>query len=316
MKQLRRILRLAVACGVIAAVAWTPLQASALTTGHTGSGGPALAESGGRLYVGWTGSTGTAGAKGLNLGYSTNAGKTITKIANGETAPQGVGPALDGDGTGVYLAWPSGNASDTLTAAYFNGTAFTCRTSFTGVTTTYSPALADDGSGNLYIAWTDPVGHIEIARLDSSACATTGTMALTGRTTLTETTTAGPALVYDTTDANLGLVVAWTSSGSGSPVEIGSYTGATTLTNLSQVSAPVGSSADPGLAVTTSDLYLMYPGTDGYAYLGYSEGCIPSCFSPTSTGNQASSSIGIAVDGATTYYAFFDPTGHLDVDSF
>jgi len=96
-----------------AALAAAP-QAQALATGHTGSGVPAVTTVGSTLYVAWTGSTGTADAKGLNLGFSTDGGQTITKVANGQTSPQGEGPALDNDGTGVFIAWPGSDTAHTL----------------------------------------------------------------------------------------------------------------------------------------------------------------------------------------------------------
>lgn len=100
-----------------------------------------------------------------------------------EKDPQNEGPALSADGKGVYVAWAAGDNSNTLTAAYYNGSAVTCRTAFPGVTTAHTPTMAVTPTGVRYLAWVDPTNHIDIARLDSSACATTNTTAtLTNRT--------------------------------------------------------------------------------------------------------------------------------------
>ncbi|GAA3453697.1 hypothetical protein [Dactylosporangium matsuzakiense] len=70
-----------------------PARASVVTTTHTGSGAPALAHAGGRLYVAWTGSRGTAAAKEVVVGRSADNGQTITKLSTAERTLQGEGPA-------------------------------------------------------------------------------------------------------------------------------------------------------------------------------------------------------------------------------
>jgi len=300
-----------------AALAAAP-QAQALATGHTGSGVPAVTTVGSTLYVAWTGSTGTADAKGLNLGFSTDGGQTITKVANGQTSPQGEGPALDNDGTGVFIAWPGSDTAHTLRIAYYNGSGFTCVTTLTGATTSYSPALTHDGSGHRYLAWTDLTGHLEFAGVDSSGCATTHTMALTGRLTVPQTAAAGPALVFDTSGAGNGVVVAWPGSDSAHELNVASYTGSATLANQTTVAATPpaqAASTDPvGLTVTESDLYLGYRGTDGDFYETYSEGCSPTCFYQGSAGSPAASGIGAAW-GPSIWWAYFDASGHLNIDN-
>jgi hypothetical protein len=291
--------------------------ADALTTGHSGSGRPALADSGGRLYLGWTGSTSYPTGYELDLGWSTDAGKTITKIAQSERVPLGEGPALSGDGSGVYVAWAAANNADTLTASYFDGTSLSCRTAFTGVVTPHAPAMVTDPSGTRYLAWTDAAGHLNVAHLDSSACATTHTMALTDRVTLTDTSSAGPALVYDSSgSSNLGVLIAWTGTDAGHTVTVATYTGSATLSGRSVVTAPVGASGAPGLAVAVSDLYLGFVGTDGTIYFGYSEGCIPTCFHPVATSEQSVSGYGLSNDSNTFTSGFFDQSAHLTIDVF
>ena len=303
-----RFLRLLAAAAVVAGVGLVPSAAAAVTTGHTGSGRPALALAGNRLYVAWAGSSGTTAAKELVVGYSTSKGQRITKVANTERVPYGEGPALSPDGAGVYLAWPSGTAGDTLVAAYTNGSALTCRTAFTGVVTTHAPALAADPAGTRWLAWTDPSAHLNLARLDTSACATGGAMRLTGRVTLPDTAVAGPALVYDDSgSSNLGFVLAYASGGT---VHIGSFDGSATLTHRTQVT---GSTDAPGLSSGNSDLYLSFRGTDGTVYLAYSEGCLTPCFDQhvSATGEQATAGIGLPAADYGLYRSFFDPTGHL-----
>jgi hypothetical protein len=309
-----RILTAAVAAAAIAAVLIPSAAAEATTTGHSGSGRPALAFTADRLYVGWAGSSGTAAAKELVIGYSTSNGLRITKVPNNEHVPQGEGAALSSDGTGVYLAWPSGT---TLTAAYTTGTGLTCRTAFTGVLTAHAPALATDPTGTRWLAWVDPATHLNLARLDSSACATGGPMRLTGRVTLPDTSVAGPALVYDDSgSSNLGLVLAYPSGGASAAIEVGSFDGSATLTHRARVLTPVGSADAPGLSSGNADLYLSYRGTDGNVYLAYSEGCLTPCFDQhaSPTGEQATAGVGLPATDFGLYRSFFDPTGHLVVE--
>ncbi|MBB5871738.1 hypothetical protein F4553_005117 [Allocatelliglobosispora scoriae] len=307
----RRLALLAGAAAILTATL-APTPASALTTGNTGSGRPALAIVGARLYVAWAGTSGTAAAKDLVIGYSTSAGLRITKVPGAERVPQGEGAALDGDGAGVFVAWPAGNNGNTLTAAYTTGAALTCRTAFTGVVSIHAPALATDPSGVRHLAWVDPSNRINIGRLNSSACATTGAMTLTNRVTLADTTVAAPALVYDDSgSSNLGIVLAWASGDAAHTLKVASFTGSTTLTNRSQVTAAVGTTAAPGLSSGGSDLYVTFRGDDGSAYYGYSEGCIPTCFYAGNLGEPSTAGVGQPSDGDYHYYSYIDPTGHL-----
>jgi hypothetical protein len=292
-----------------------PGSANALTTGHTGSGRPGLALSGGRLYLGWTGSTSYPTGYELDLGWSVDGGKTITKIAQSERVPLGEGPAIDADSSsgGVYIAWSAQNNGNTLTAEYYDSTALSCRTAFTGITTTHSPAMVTDASGIRYVAWTDTAGHLNVARLNSSACATTHTMTLTNRITLADTSIAGPTLVYDSSgSSNLGTLIAWVNSAH--TVTVATYNGTTTLTGRSTVSAPVGASGAPGLGVANSDLYLGFIGTDGNVYYGYSEGCIPTCFNMSTTGETGTSGYGLSTGNSDFYGGLFDTTAHLVIN--
>jgi hypothetical protein len=292
----------------------TPTAAGAVTTGHTGSGRPALAFAGGRLYLAWAGSSGTAAAKELVIAYSTSDGVRDIKIPTTERTPQGEGPALSGDGTGVYLAWPAGNNGNTLTAAYTTGAGLTCRTAFAGVIAAHAPALAADPTGTRYLAWVDPAAHVNVARLDSSTCATTKIMTLAGRITLPDTSIAGPALVFDDSgSSNLGFVLAFDTGDTARSIAVGSFTGTTTLIHRSSVSAPVGSTDGPGLSSGNSDLYLSYRGIDGNVYLAYSEGCLTPCFDQhvNPTGERATAGIGLPSNDAGLFRSYFDPTGHL-----
>ncbi|MBV1851351.1 hypothetical protein [Catellatospora tritici] len=290
----------------------TGVPASALTLGNTGSGRPALALAGARMYIAWAGSSGTAAAKELVVGYSTSAGLRITKVPGAERVPQGEGAALDTDGTGVYVAWPAGDNGNTLTAAYTTGAALTCRTVFTGVVSAHAPALATDPAGVRRLAWTDLSGHLNVGRLNSSACASGGVMTLTNRVVLPETSVAGPALVYDDSgSSNLGLVLAWAAGDSAHSIQVGSFTGSTVLSHRSQVTAAVGSTAAPGLSAATADLYVTFRGDNGSVFYGYSEGCIPTCFYASDLGEQATAGVGQPAEGDSHYYTYFDPTGHL-----
>lgn len=323
MSRRRSTLAFGLACaGALAVGVGAASSASAQQLGNTGSGRPALAPVGSRLYVAWTGSSGTAAAKELNLGWSTSEGLRIQKVLVGEKSPQNEGPALLANGatqqtsTGVFLAWPAGNAGNTLTAAFFDGTAVTCRTAFTGVTTSHSPALAQDLSGTRYVSWVDPSAHINVARLDSSACSTTHTMKLTSPVVLPETTVAGPSLAYDLSSAGLGLMIAWSGSDAAHLVLVASYNGTTTLVNRGTVDLPVGSLTGPAIATQYSDNYLTFQGTDGLAYLAYSEGRQPAGFQGSSSVNSHGLSSAIGFDNPVNRRAYFDATGHLNISSF
>jgi hypothetical protein len=309
----RRLVGVAVA--VLAATVLIGTPAAALTTGNTGSGRPALATVGSRLYVGWAGSSGTVAAKDLVVGYSTSAGLRIVKVADNEWVPQGQGPALSGDGSGVYVAWPAGNNGNTLTAAYTTGSTLTCRTSFAGIVTPFAPALAVDPAGKRLLAWVDPGGHINVARLNSSTCATTRTMTMTNRIVLPETAVAGPALVYDDSgSSNLGFILAWASGDATHSLKVASYADSSALTNRSQVASPVGTTDAPGLSSAVADLYVTFRGDDGSVYFGYSEGCVPTCFNATNVGQVAAAGVGQPADGNYRYYAYFDLSGHLVIN--
>lgn len=303
---------------ILAAVAM-PGAVSALVTGHTGTGRPALAHFGtSPLYIAWAGSTGTATAKELDMGYSVDNGKTITKVAWTERTPQGQGPALSmgANGAGVYVAWIAGNNGNTLTAEFYSGSTLSCRTAFTGVVSAYSPAMVTDPAGIRYLAWTDPTGHLNVAQLNSDACATTHLMTLTNRVTLPDLSTNGPTLVYDSSgSSNLGIVIAWDGTEALNPIHVASYVGTTTLTHRSTVPSTVGTSGAPGLGVADSDLYLGFIGTDGNVYFAYSEGCIPTCFNASADGEHGTAGFGVDPDMNVVWSAFFDANGHLNIDN-
>ena len=323
MSRRRFALAFGLACaGALTAGVGAASSASALQLGNTGSGRPALAPVGSRLYVAWTGSSGTPAAKDLNLGWSTSEGLRIQKVLSGEKSPQNEGPALLADGatpqtsTGVFLAWPAGNAGNTLTAAFYNGSAVTCRTSFPGITTAHSPALAQDPTGARFISWVDAGSHINVARLDASACATSRTMALTSQVVLPETTVAGPSLAYDISGANLAMMIAWSGTDAAHLVQVASFDGTSTLVNRGTVDLPVGSLSGPTLAAQYSDDYLTFQGTDGLAYLAYSQGRQPAGFQGAGSVYSHGLSSAIGLDNPVKRRAYFDATGHLNISSF
>lgn len=319
--------RIALAFGVACAAALTAgvcaaSSASAQQLGNTGSGRPALAPVGSRLYIAWTGSSGTPAARDLNLGWSTSEGARIQKVLHGEKSPQNEGPALLADGatpqssTGVFMAWPAGNAGNTLTAAFFDGTSVTCRTAFAGITTPHSPALAQDPSGARFVGWVDESAHLNIARLDSSTCATTHTMSLTAPVVLPDTSVAGPSLAYDLTSAGLGMMIAWSGTDSAHLVKVATYNGTTTLTNRGTVDLPVGSLTGPSIGTQYADNYLSFQGTDGLAYLAYSEGRQPAGFQGSGSVYSHGLSSAIGLDDPVNRRAYFDATGHLNISFF
>ncbi|WP_370081026.1 hypothetical protein [Streptacidiphilus sp. MAP12-16] len=251
----------------------------------------------------------------MNLGWTTDGGQTITRVTGGETTLPGEGPALDSDGRGVFVAWT--NSTYTLTIAYYDGTALTCKTRLSGVISPHSPALANDGSGTRYVAWADGTGHLNFAKVNSANCRSPGTITLTRRNRLPNTTVAGPALVNDSTSAGLGIVVAWAGTDSAHTLNVASYVDSATLAHKVSVAPnpPAASASAPGLASASSDLYLGFRGTDGKVYTAYSEGCIPSCFSAGTDGTLAGSPVGMT-GGQHTWLSYFDSGGRLVLKSF
>lgn len=308
---------LALLLPLVAAVtlAGQPADAAVVTTGHTGSGAPALAQVGDRLYVAWTGSTGTAAAKDMIVGYSTDNGRHIVKLSSRERSPQNEGPALVADprSSGVLVAWADGRASNTLTMTYYSGTAFSCRTSFAGITTPHAPALAVDPSGNTYVAWTDAAGHLNIALVTSDTCAATHVMTMVNRTVLSQTSPYGPGLIFDTTGVGLHMLIAWVGDNAAHTITVASWVGSTSLVNTATATTTTYPTSGPSLSSVGSDLYVAFRGSNNHEYLGYSEGCFPTCFLPADTGTAVTSPIGLLASGYITTY--FDAAGNLVVSS-
>lgn len=210
------------------------------------------------------------------------------------------------------MAWPDALNGNTLTAIYYNGSAFGCRTSFTGVVTPHSPGLAADGSGKLSVAWTDTTGHLNVARINAGNCSTTHNMQLTGRTVLAQTSPYGPGLVFDSTgSSNLGLVLGWVAPDDRHTVTTATWAGSATLSNISTASTTAYATSGPTLSSWVTDLYVTFRGSDNKEYRGYSEGCVPACFRPASTGAAVTS--GIGAEAHASFFAYFNSTGNLAV---
>ncbi|MET7418681.1 hypothetical protein [Dactylosporangium sp. NPDC005555] len=316
--------RLVLPAAVMLAISLIPGVAAAYTTVHTGSGRPALALASNRLYAAWTGSTSGTSGKQLIVAWSGDGGRTFTKDNTVvERIPEGEGPALDADGSfgyavGVYLAWPAANNGNTLTVGYTIGSGLKCRTAITGVRTDRSPAMTHDSTfGTRWIAWTGTDNRINVARLDSTGCTgAPGGMVLRDRVTLAETTTGGPALVFDDSGAGNGLILGWT--GAGGVINLATVTpGSSVLTNRSTVTQP-GQLSTGALALTShpSDLYIWFRATDGTVHRGYSQGCRPTCFYMFAWELPAASPVGAGTDGFHDTIGYFDPNGKLNVATY
>ena len=220
------------------------------------------------------------------------------KLSSNERTPQNEGPALvaDPDSSGILIAWADGRAHDTLTMSYFSGTAFSCRTSFAGITTAHAPALAVDSSGQTYLAWTDPTRHLNIARIDPGTCATTHVITMRNRTVLSQTSPYGPGLVFDAT-VSLQLLIAWVADNPAHTVTVAAWVGSATLANIATPEVPAYPTSGPSLAAGPSDLYIALRGADNHLYYGYSQGCRPTCFVPADIGTAVSSPIGWLASG-------------------
>jgi hypothetical protein len=303
-----------------------PGAAAAYTTAHTGSGRPALAFANNRLYAAWTGSTSGTAGKQLIVGWSVDGGHTFTKDNSVvERVPEGEGPALDADGVfgyafGVYLAWSAANNANTLSVGYTIGNGLKCRTAFTGVRTTRSPAMARDGLGRRWLAWTGLDGRLNLGRLDSTGCGSNGVpngMTLLDRVTLADVAAAGPALVQDDSGAGNGLILGWT--GAGNTINLATFTpGSATLTHRSSVTQPGEVPTGGGFSLTShpSDLYIWFRAPDGTVHRGYSQGCLPTCFYTFEWELPAASGVGAATDGFHDTIGYFDPKGKLNVATY
>ncbi|WP_426505550.1 hypothetical protein ACPPVO_47645 [Dactylosporangium sp. McL0621] len=69
----------------------------------------------------------------------------------------------------------------------------------------------------------------------------------------------------------------------------------------------------PSLSSATSDLYIAFRGSDNHEYLGYSQGCFPTCFRPADIGTVVTSPIGSLASGYVLTY--FNAAGNLTISS-
>jgi len=251
----------------------------------------------------------------LNVGYSTDQGQHLVLVGSSERTPQNEGPALvaDPNSSAVLLAWADGRARNTLTMSSFNGTAFGCRTSFTGIITAHAPALAVDSAGQTYLAWTDPTRHLNIALIDPGTCATTHLMTMRNRTVLSQTSPYGPGLIFDAT-VSLQLLIAWVADNPAHTVRVGAFVGSRYLVNMASPEIPVYPTSAPSLAAGPSDLYIAVRGVDNHLYYGYSQGCRPTCFVAADIGVAVRSGIGSLASGSVL--AYFNGAGNLEIYSF
>ncbi len=249
------------------------------------------------------------------VGYSTDKGQNILKLSSSERSPRNEGPALvaDPNSSGILVAWADGRARDTLTMTYYSGTAFSCRTGFAGITTPHAPALAVDSSGRTYVAWTDATRHLNIALVSTNTCATRHVMTMVNRTVLRQTSPYGPGLVFDTTGVGLQLLIAWVADDPAHTVNVASWVGSAVLANASTAMTTAYPTSGPSLSSAPSDLYVAFRGSDNHEYLGYSEGCFPTCFVPADTGTVVTSPIGSLASGYVLTY--FDAAGDLAISS-
>ncbi len=305
---------------------WTcaggPAQTFAMKLVNTGSGRPALTNVAGRVAVAWTGSAKPDNAANLNIGWLDATGTSVQKAPPlGEATLANEGPALTDDGsrvdgvdaTGFILAWPS--SDHTLKALYYGAHGATCLTSFAGILTAHSPALAHAENAGPTIAWVDPDSHLNVGTLDTSTCLDTGKITMRTRVVLPDTSSAGPSLAADTTHPELGMMLAWTGTDAGHHVHIATYDGTAVLTQRGTVDAPVGASGAPSLTNRNSDNYLAFRGTDGLGYFGYSQGLVPSAY--TMHGLVFAGGLGsdIGMSNGNYFSAYFDNAGRLHVSS-
>ena len=90
--------------------------------------------------------------------------------------------------------------------------------------------------------------------------------------------------------------------------------GSTVLSRVTTVDT-AGAYPTSGAALSAwgSDLYVAFRARNNHWYLGYSEGCLPTCFVPGDIGTAVSSPVGI--EKTSTTFAWFNPAGNLVLSS-
>jgi hypothetical protein len=222
------------------------------------------------------------------------------------------------------MVWPDARNGNTLTAIYYNGTGFTCRTSFTGLISAHTPSLTTDPSGKIWAAWTDSTGHlnggvISPDRCDSATPATPHAFVMSLHSQLSDTSVYGPSLTFvPTADGNHGLLLAWVADNPAHTINVANWGGATTLYNRTTVEfdkdVPPGvrPASAPNFSWFDTSLRLLYQSSDNFEYFSSNPGCVPACFHAFNAGRRIYSALGSAPDGPFgPMYTFFNATGNL-----
>jgi hypothetical protein len=207
------------------------------------------------------------------------------------------------------MAWPDARHGNTLTIVYYNGSAFSCRTGFTGLATGHSPALAVDPSGKLYAAWTDTAGHLNAALIIPDTCATnaTHTMTMLNRQVFAPTSAYGPGLIFD---ANLHMTLAYVTSDAAHAVNLASWGGGSTLASFGTVALDTRAMSNPTTSIVAGSSRLVFLGANGFGYFASIAGCA-NCSFAGNIGLQIGSGLGSEAAGG--HYAFFNSAGKLVV---
>jgi hypothetical protein len=243
-----------------------------------------------------------------------------------DTALSGTGPALAtaviGGSTQVFVAWVGTDSGHHINIAHYNGTAtLVCHTTL-GEQSSHSPYMVSLSGSVIYLAWTGSDSHVNIATVNVGNCTNdAGKAAETAKSTLTDTSVAGPAITGITGG---GIAVAWSGTGATPHIWTGVwFAGNTSLANHTCLCS-YESVDDLGLANVTnlnSSYRLIYRGTNNGVYIaestnGYqypsqiSDGSNQTIHGPDISPDNTDSNLG----PTSQYDAFVGTDGNVNVD--
>lgn len=227
-------------------VRFTFRLANKATLHESSKRGPALASSGGKLFMAWSG----AGNDNLNILTTADGSNWSNKVTSQESSDSQ--PALAATPNGVVIAW-KGSGNDNLNIARVTGSNAIASKNVLPESSDAGPALAAH-NGLLYMAWRgsgNPQLNIAVSR--------DGGVHFEDKIILPEASDAGPALISH----EGSLLMAWRGSGnqnlSAAEVVLSAHGSATSLRNK-RIFAD-SSDQTPALASNTTGLLMAWSGS-------------------------------------------------------
>lgn len=271
-----------------------------------------LAHAGGVMYVGWTGTDNH-----LNIGQTFGDSDIQNKNTFTDLAHSGTGPGMAAFGTQVYAAW-EGTDGHVHIGHYVGTPTLDCDTRLSE-TTLSSPSLVSN-TNELLIAWTgtDSANHLNIAVIDMSTCSSTHTMRIASgtKTTVTDTSVAGPGLSY----WNGNIYVAWSGKDSGHHISTGQYLGAGQTVLAHHTVTSLQSLDDVGMAGAGGRSYLGFHSLDGFCKWasssnGTSFSSSANCVTQSPPNDNTNEGVDVAYDGSNVWVSWAEATSQI-VETF